>query len=104
MIIYCQEIKKNKKASIGLIQTRVISEQVKKSCSYISTVFWMAQNGGEVKKKPKKKKAGRIMKKDGLKSASAKELCWPKSRLSGDDISKAIKGDDSRQAGSDWQG
>lgn len=44
------------------------------------------------------------MKEDILKSAPAEEPRWPRSRLSGDDISKAIKGDDSRQAGSDWQG
>lgn len=45
-----------------------------------------------------------LMEEDSLQSAPAAELCWPRSTLSGDDISKAIKGDDSRQAGSDWQG
>lgn len=45
-----------------------------------------------------------LIEEDSLQLAPAEKLCWPRSTHSGDDISKAIKGDDSRQAGSDWQG
>lgn len=73
--------------------------------SFSHSIIYAPNWDGPQKEKQERRQGvkGEFMKKDSLKSAPAEGPRWPSSRLSGDDISKAIKGDDSRQAGSDWQ-
>lgn len=95
---------------IGLIQTRgqlgtPIDVFSSNSHSMFFSFFNPTRWGLEGKDRKKgERKGGQRVAEIGGGGQPPVRPCWPRSRLSGDDISKAIKGDDSRQAGSDWQG
>lgn len=102
MIIYCSEGGVEEEGGgFWLDSSKAGSSRSRRHnpCSRIPAVCFYSNWDGALKggNERKEREGWREIMEDSLELQQ--RPCWPRSRLSGEDISRAIKGDDSRQAG-----